>query len=374
MLNQLLKAMVVMDASDLYLVHGSPPVLRVHGEARTAQLPSLGPADVDAVLRGILSSAQLAIFDAEHELNCAFDQPGLGRFRVNVYRERGSMAGVFRRIHDTVPSLHDLGMPPIVEHCAMARRGLILVVGSAGSGKSTLLASMVAMRSQKSTGHILTIEDPIEFLHTHNRSLVTQREVGGDTNSFASALKNALRQAPDVIMIGEIRDQVSMEAALSLAEAGHLCVATLHANSADQAIERVMGFFPNSRHDQIMAQFALVMVAVFSVRLVPAVGGGRAAAVEALVSSDRIRSLLVAGSVDRIKLAMAEAADGSGTFDDALRVLVRRGRIMPDDAVANADSPNNLRLHLDQDQLKEGPADLPAMSSVRLRPTPAAVS
>ncbi|HEY8039967.1 MAG TPA: PilT/PilU family type 4a pilus ATPase, partial [Polyangiaceae bacterium] len=278
------------------------------------------------------------------------ERPGPGgRFRVNVFRQRGEVGMVVRLVRTEIKSLDELSLPGSLGDIAMSKRGLVVLVGSTGSGKSTTLAAMIDHRNATETGHIITVEDPIEFMHAHKRCVVTQREVGIDTRSYGEALKNTLRQAPDVILIGEIRDVETMEAAISFAETGHLCLTTLHANNANQAIERILNFFPTARHHEILMQLSLNLRAVVSQRLVAAVGGGRAAALEILLDTPRIKDLVKRGEIDVVKDAMEQGGvEGCQTFDGALLSLVAAGRVSPDEALRHADSPNNLRLKIEQ--------------------------
>jgi twitching motility protein PilU len=281
------------------------------------------------------------------EMNMAMSLPGVSRFRVNIFRQRGSAGMVVRRVKAEVSSLAELGLPDILKDITMSKRGLVLVVGATGSGKSTTLAAMVDHRNATESGHIITIEDPIEFVHRHKKSIVTQREVGFDTHSFQAALKNTLRQAPDVILIGEIRDTETMEAAVTFAETGHLCLGTLHSNNANQAIERIMNFFPLERHAQIYLQLSLNLRSIISQRLIPSLKGKRVAALEILLDTPRIRDLIRKGDVDILKEAMEQGVqDGCQTFDQALFMLYKEDQIGLDQALINADSANNLRLKI----------------------------
>jgi len=273
--------------------------------------------------------------------------PGVSRFRVNVFRQRGSAGMVIRRVKAEVSSLGELNLPDILKEITMSKRGLVLVVGATGSGKSTTLAAMVDHRNATESGHIITIEDPIECVHRHKKSIVTQREVGFDTHSFQSALKNTLRQAPDVILIGEIRDTETMEAAVTFAETGHLCLGTLHSNNANQAIERIMNFFPLERHAQIYLQLSLNLRSIISQRLIPSLDGKRVATLEILMDTPRVRDLIRKGDVDILKEAMEQGVqEGCQTFDQALFMVYKEGKISLDQALINADSANNLRLKI----------------------------
>jgi twitching motility protein PilU len=294
-----------------------------------------------------MNERQLTEFASTCEMNMAMALAGVSRFRVNVFRQRGSIGMVIRRVKADVASLDELQLPGILKDISMSKRGLTLVVGATGSGKSTTLAAMVDYRNKTEAGHIITIEDPIEFVHRHKKSIVTQREVGFDTHSFQAALKNTLRQAPDVILIGEIRDTETMEAAISFAETGHLCLGTLHSNNANQAIERIMNFFPPERHAQIYLQLSMNLRCILSQRLIPSLDGKRAAALEILLDTPRIKDLIRRADVDTLKEGMEQGVqEGCQTFDQALFVLYKEGKISLDQALINADSANNLRLKI----------------------------
>jgi len=282
-------------------------------------------------------------------MNLAIASERLGRFRINVYRQRGVVGVVIRQIKTRIPTLDELGLPPVLKDIAMSRRGLVLVTGATGSGKSTTLAAMIDYRNENSTGHILTIEDPMEFIHSPREGIGSQREGGCETVSFNEALRNTLRQAPDVILIGEVRDAETMEAAITFSETGHLCLATLHSNNANQAIERVMNFFPASRHPEIFLQLSLNLRGIISQRLVPGVDGKRVAALEILIDTPYVKELIKRGEVDKLKEAMENSTqEGGQTFDQALFDLYAQGRISEEQALANADSANNLRIRIKQ--------------------------
>ncbi|MBC7975566.1 MAG: PilT/PilU family type 4a pilus ATPase [Myxococcales bacterium] len=340
--------MTKVEASDLYVTADSPPVFRIDGVGYPAKHP-LTDDQVAQMAHSLLGAAQRDEFTRLLEMNLALALDSGGRFRANLFRQRGAIGMVIRRVHTKIQSLADLNHPPILAEIMRSKRGLVLVVGGTGSGKSTTLAAMIDHRNQSETGHIITIEDPVEFLHAHGRCVVTQREVGIDTLSYRDALKNALRQAPDVILIGEIRDAETMESAIAFAETGHLCVSTLHANNANQAIERVLNFFPPTRQHEIRLQLALNLRAIVSQRLVPALPDGRAAVLEILLDTPRIRELIKRGETDAIKDAMAQGTnEGCATFDAALFTLVKAGRIAEREALQAADSPNNLRIRIDR--------------------------
>lgn len=345
-LQRLLCAMVDRLASDLFLSPGAPPCLKVDGKMVTLGETRLDVAQVRELVLAAMNETQRARFEAEHEANFALSLPGKGRFRISAFYQRSQMAMVVRRIEVSVPQLESLGLPDAVARLMSLKHGLVLVVGGTGSGKSTSLAAMIQQRNETHGGHIICIEDPIEFVHPHRRGIVTQREVGIDTDSFEVALKNTLRQAPDVIMIGEIRTRETMEYALAFAETGHLCLATLHANNADQALERIIHFFPAERHEQVWMDLSLNLHAVVAQRLLPRVDGeGRAVAVELLLRSPLVADLLRNGRVDELKEVMKRShQQGMQTFDQALCRLCRQGLIREEVALAHADSANDLRL------------------------------
>ncbi len=332
------------EGSDLYLSTGARPMVRVNGVMTPLGEP-LPNGAVAGLLDGAISDAQRAEFGAKPELNFAVSEPGLGRFRVNAFRQRGEVSIVARSIKTDIPSIASLGLPPLLKKLSMAPRGLILFVGATGSGKSTSLASMVDYRNANAAGHIITIEDPIEFVHRHKQSIVNQREVGMDTDSYQDALENTLRQAPDVILIGEIRSRETMEHAIAFAETGHLCLSTLHANNANQALDRIINFFPEERRDQLLMDLSLNLRAIVSQRLVKTPDAKRTAAVEVLLGSPRVSDLIRQGEVGLLKEAMEQAAtEGMVTFDSALLELWKAGTITVEEALRNADSENNLRL------------------------------
>jgi twitching motility protein PilU len=349
----LLKVMVDRDASDLYLTVASPPMCRVNGEVQPVGEEAFTPENLEPLARAIMNENQWKEFNEQMEMNLALSYPQLARFRVNAFRQRGSVGMVIRRIKVEIQSLEQLGLPSILADISMTKRGLILLVGGTGTGKSTTLAAMIDHRNSNSAGHIITVEDPIEFVHRHKKSIVNQREVGFDTLSFQDALKNAMRQAPDVILVGEIRDTETMEAAITFADTGHLCFATLHGTNANQAFERILNFFSEARHEQILMQLSLNLRAIVSQRLIPTVDGGRAAALEILLDTPRIKDLIKKGAVDTLKDAMEHGIrEGCQTFDQALLVLYKEGKITLDQALINADSANNLRLKIKVEGLK----------------------
>jgi twitching motility protein PilU len=346
-IQKLLKVMMDQDASDLYLMAGAPPGYRINGIIKRLGDQNLAPATAEQLANSLMNEQQKKEFANEMEMNLSAAYPGLGRFRVNIYRQRGTVGMVIRQITTEIASVDDLGLPEIFKDISMSNRGLVLMVGATGSGKSTSLAAMVDWRNSNQAGHIITIEDPVEFMHRHKKCFVTQREVGSDTVSFQAALKNTLRQAPDVILLGEIRDRDTMEHAIAFAETGHLAMATLHANNANQALERVINFFPEERHQQVYMNLAMNLKAILSQRLVKTIDGKRIAAIEILINTPRIADLILKGEVDSIKEAMEEGAQyGMFTFDQALLQLWRDGKISDVEALRNADSANNLRLKM----------------------------
>ncbi|MBA2538269.1 MAG: PilT/PilU family type 4a pilus ATPase [Deltaproteobacteria bacterium] len=367
-MRSLLDHMVKVDASDLYITAGSPPVFRIDGVGYPAK-GQLDGETVGLMADTLLTSAQQAEFAHKLEMNLALAN-GPARFRVNMFRQRGAVGMVIRLVRTKIKTLAELGMPPVLSQIMRSKRGLILVVGGTGSGKSTTLAGMIDDRNRNATGHIVTIEDPVEFVHEHQQCIVTQREVGIDTLSYKDALKNTLRQAPDVILIGEIRDAQTMESAIEFAETGHLCLATLHANNANQAIERVLNFFPHERQHEIKLQLSLNLRAIVSQRLVPSVNNGRAAALEILLDTPRIKDLVKKGEIESIKDAMEQGTnEGCCSFDQALFDLVTLGRIDESEALKAADSPNNLRLQIDRYRRTGGqPADEPQLKLVSTKP------
>ena len=363
-LDELLTGLARQKGSDLYLTAESAPLYRVDGATVAAAQETWGPEQVEQVIRAVLSPGEQADFDRTHELNVARMVPGIGRFRLNVFRQRGQIRLVARLIPIDFPDATQLGLPPVLCELIMQKRGLILVTGATGSGKSTTLAALVDHRNVHSRGHILTIEDPIEFVHPHKGCVITQREVGVDTESFAAGLKSALRQAPDVILIGEMRDLETVETALHFSETGHLVLGTLHANNANQAVERVMNFFPQESHAQIYQQLALNLRGIVSQRLVPKPDGrGRVAAIEVMLNSPRVADLVGKGDIASLKAAIeANAQDGSRSFDQALYELHRQGSITLEEALRQADSANNLRLKIKMEGAGGTPAERPKFS------------
>jgi len=346
-IRQLLQVMVEQDASDLYLMAGAPPGYRINGVIRRLGETEINPAIIERLADKLMNEKQKGDFAMHMEMNLSAAISGLGRFRVNVYRQRGTVGMVIRQITTEIPTLDGLKLPGIFKDIAMSKRGLVLMVGATGSGKSTSLAAMVDWRNSNQAGHIITIEDPVEFMHPHKKCYVTQREVGSDTISFSNALKNTLRQAPDVILLGEIRDREVMEHAIAFAETGHLAMATLHANNSNQALDRILNFFPEELHQQVYMNLSMNLRGILSQRLVKTVDGKRAAAIEILINTPRIADLILKGDVGAIKEAMeAGGQHGMRTFDQALFQLWQNGQISEIEALRNADSANNLRLKM----------------------------
>jgi len=342
-----LKTMVEQDASDLYLSVGAPASAKINGQLTPLEAGELTPEQVKSTAWSIMNAEQIAEFEHKPEMNLAISESGVGRFRVNIFRQRNSISMVIRNIKTDIPDWKLLGLPEVLTDVIMEKRGLVLFVGATGSGKSTSLASLIDYRNTNSAGHIITIEDPVEFVHSHKKSIVNQREVGVDTDCYEDALKNTLRQAPDVILIGEIRDRETMEHALAFAETGHLAISTLHANNANQALDRIINFFPEDRRNQLLLDLSLNLRAFVSQRLIKTVDGKRAAAVEILLGTPLVQDMIRRGDVHEIKEVMQKSENlGMQTFDGALYHLVEAGKISVDEAMKNADSPNNLRLKL----------------------------
>ena len=345
-IHDLLRAMVGKKASDLFLTAGFPPAFKLDGNMTPVSSQSLTAIHTQELARAIMNDRQASEFERSKECNFAINPPGIGRFRVNAFVQQGRVGLVLRTINTTIPRIEDLGLPEILKDIVMTKRGLVILVGATGSGKSTSLAAMIGYRNENSQGHIITIEDPIEYVHEHRNCVVTQREVGVDTEWWEIARKNTLRRAPDVILIGEIRDRETMEHAITFAETGHLCMGTLHANSSNQALDRVINFFPEERRAQLLMDLSLNLKGFISQRLIPKrEGKGRAAAIEILLNSPLISDLIFKGDVHEIKAIMAKSRElGMQTFDQALFELYEAGQISYEDALRNADSMNELRL------------------------------
>ncbi len=349
-----LKVLAEKGGSDLYFSTGAPPSAKFNGALKPLGKDPAPPGWVDSLAQEIMNDKQKAEFRDKPEMNLALSLPEIGRFRVNIFKQRNEVSMVIRNIVTEIPNKDDLGLPGVLSEVIMAKRGLILFVGGTGSGKSTSLAALIDYRNTHSKGHIITIEDPVEYIHPHKGCIINQREVGMDTDSFADALKNTLRQAPDVILIGEIRDRETMEHALAFAETGHLAISTLHANNANQALDRIINFFPEERRPQLLNDLSNNLQAFVSQRLIPTVDGKRCAAIEILLNSGRVADLIKQGAVTEIKEAMEKSeAMGMRTFDSALYHLHMAGKISLEEALKNADAENNLRLRIELGQKGE---------------------
>ncbi|MDI5933272.1 PilT/PilU family type 4a pilus ATPase [Halomonas kalidii] len=355
-LHQLLDIMVQREASDLLISVNAPPTLKMTGQLTALGDQALSVQQVNELVGASIPEGLRARFQAEREANFALSLSGRGRFRVSAFQQRNQLAMVIRRIAFDIPHLEELSLPPVLGELANIKRGLVFVVGGTGTGKSTTLASMIQQRNETIGGHIISVEDPIEYVHPHRKAIINQREVGIDTDSFEVALKNTLRQAPDVILIGEVRTRETMEHALTFAETGHLCLATLHANNANQALDRIIHFFPHERHEQIWLDLSLNLQAIVAQQLLPTVDGGRCPAIEILLKSPLIGDLVRKGEVTEIKNVMARSRDlGMQTFDQALYDLFRAGKITEEVALVHADSANDLRMMIKYgDQNSEG--------------------
>jgi twitching motility protein PilU len=345
-MHDLLRAMVAKKASDLFITAGFPPAIKLDGKMTPVANQPLTPQHTSELTRAMMNDKQAQEFEGTKECNFAISPGGIGRFRVSAFVQQGRIGMVLRTITTTIPKFEDLNLPAVLKDVVMTKRGLVIVVGGTGSGKSTSLAAMIGYRNENSYGHIITIEDPVEYTHDHKNCVITQREVGVDTDSWHAALKNTLRQAPDVILIGEIRDRDTMDYAIAFAETGHLCMATLHANSANQALDRIINFFPEERRHQLLMDLSLNVRALISQRLIPKKDGkGRAAAVEIMLNSPLISDLIFKGEVHQIKEIMKKSRElGMQTFDQHLFELYENGSISYEDALRNADSLNELRL------------------------------
>ena len=360
--NSLLKLMVHKKASDLFITAGVAPSIKVNGKLTPVTQATLTPAQAREIVYSIMSPEQRQDFDSTHECNFAISASGIGRFRVSAFHQRNHAGMVLRKIETTIPTIEDLKLPPILRDLAMTKRGLVMFVGATGSGKSTSLAAMIGYRNHNSTGHIISIEDPIEFIHQHAGCIVTQREVGLDTESFEIALKNTLRQAPDVILIGEIRTRETMDHAIAFAETGHLCLATLHANNANQALDRIINFFPEDRRNQLLMDLSLNLKGIVAQQLIPAPDGqSRMLCAEILINTPLISDLIKKGEVHALKELMGKSRQhGMQTFDQALYDLYKDGRITYEDAINHADSANELRLMI---KLGDSKGDVETISS-----------
>ncbi len=360
--NSLLKLMVHKDASDLFITAGVAPSLKVNGKVNPVTQATLTPSQAREIVYSIMSPEQRQQFDSTRECNFAISASGIGRFRVSAFQQRNHAGMVLRKIETKIPTIEELHLPPILRDFAMTKRGLVMFVGATGSGKSTSLAAMVGYRNKNSTGHIVSIEDPIEYIHQHEGCIVTQREVGLDTDSFEIALKNTLRQAPDVILIGEIRSRDTMDHAIAFAETGHLCLATLHANNANQAMDRIINFFPDDRRNQLLMDLSLNLKAIVAQQLIPAPDGqSRVLCAEILINSPLAADMIRKGEVHTLKELMSKSREnGMQTFDQALYELYRDGKITYEDAINYADSANELRLMI---KLGDSKGDADAISA-----------
>lgn len=346
-IDQYLNILAKKDGSDLYLSTGAPPCAKFQGTLKPLSQDIYKAGEIEAIANELMDEEQRNVFKHELEMNLAISIHGVGRFRINIFKQRNEVSIVARNIKTDIPQFDSLGLPEILKDVVMSKRGLVLFVGGTGSGKSTSLAALIDHRNSSSGGHIITIEDPVEFVHKHKKSVINQREVGVDTRSYKAALKNTLRQAPDVILIGEVRDRETMEHALEFAETGHLAISTLHANNANQALERIINMFPEERRPQLLMGLSQNLRAFVSQRLLPTVDGKRCAAIEILLGTKTIQELILKGRFTEIKEIMEKSENlGMQTFDGALFKLYIAGKISFDDAIANADSPNNLRLRI----------------------------
>ena len=342
-----LRALVQNDGSDLYLTFNAPPAAKFQGQLKALSSEKMTSEQLQEVASFLMNDEQQAQFDKKPEMNLALDEPDIGRFRINIFKQRTHLAMVIRNIKVEIPNADDLGLPEILKETIMQKRGLVLFVGGTGSGKSTSLAALIDHRNANASGHIVTIEDPIEYVHPHKRSLISQREVGVDTDSYEDALENTLRQAPDVILIGEIRTEETMEHALAFAETGHLCLSTLHANNTNQALDRIINFFPEERHNQLLMDISINIQAFISQRLVPTIDGKRVAAIEILIGTPMVKDLIMKGDVMGLKEVMEKSEElGMQTFDSHIYKLYKQGVISLDEALKNADSASNLQVRI----------------------------
>lgn len=357
-IDKLLTVMVEKGASDLFITAGVPPSIKIHGKVVPVTSSPLSPEKTRETVLGVMNENQRRDFIRDKECNFAISARGIGRFRVSAFYQRNLAGMVLRRIETTIPRIEDLGLPESIKEIAMTKRGLVIFVGATGAGKSTSLAAMIGHRNRNSKGHIISVEDPIEYIHQHDGCIVTQREVGIDTESFEIGLKNMLRQAPDVIMIGEVRSRETMEHAITFAETGHLCLCTLHANNANQALDRILHFFPSDRHRQLWMDLSLNLRAMIAQQLIPTPDGkGRRACVEVLINTPLVQDLIRKGDVPQLKSLMAKSTEqGMQTFDQALFELYKAGEITYEDGLAYADSANDLRLMIKLDNDNDGSA------------------
>ncbi len=368
MMQTLLKKLVAKGGSDLFITAGFPPAIKIDGEVHRAAQQELEPDQAAVLVRSIMNDRQARDFDATKECQFAINPQGIGRFRVSAFIQQGQVGAVLRTIITKIPTVEELELPGNLKEIAMTTRGLVIIVGATGSGKSTTLAAMVGHRNNSSRGHIVTIEDPVEYVHPHGNCVITQREVGVDTESWHAALKNTLRQAPDVILIGEIRDRETMEYGIQFAETGHLCLATMHANNANQALDRIINFFPEEKRSQLLMDLSLNVEALISQRLIPRQNGeGRVAAMEIMLASPLISDLIFKGEVARIKEIMAKSTRlGMRTFDQSLFALYEKGTISYEEVMRNADSKNELRLKIKLESKREKVLETSQSDSLKL--------
>jgi len=353
----LFKLMSDKQASDMFFTSGAPIQIKINGTVMPINSQALDPEQVKKICYELMTEAQIKEFETKHEMNFAQSGGELGNFRINIFRQKNTVAMVIRFVKPDVPAFESLGLPQVLKEVIMEKLGLILIVGSTGSGKSTTMASMIDYRNSTRTGHILTIEDPVEFIFKHKKSIVNQREVRVDTHTYENALISAMREAPDLLMVGEIRDRETLQSSLLFAQTGHLCMSTLHANNSYNALNRIIGFFPREARESLQADLSIALRCVISQRLVKTVDGKRAAAVEVLLNTKHIQELIKAGEINQIKDAMEQSlSPGSKTFEQALFDLYRSGRITMDEALANADSPSNLHNLISNAPKTEGAA------------------
>jgi len=342
-----LRTLVQNDGSDLYLTFNAPPSAKFQGDLKVLSQNKMTSEELEEIAKFLMNKDQQEQFEHKPEMNLALDEPDIGRFRINIFKQRTHLAMVIRNIKVDIPNADSLGLPPILKKIIMSKRGLILFVGGTGSGKSTSLAALIDHRNSNAAGHIVTIEDPIEYVHPHKKSLISQREIGVDTDCYEDALENTLRQAPDVILIGEIRTEETMEHALAFAETGHLCLSTLHANNSNQALDRIINFFPEERHNQLLMDIGINIQAFISQRLIPTIDGKRVAAIEILLGTPIIRDMITKGDIMGIKEVMEKSEElGMQTFDSHIYKLYKQGVISLEEALKNADSPSNLQVKI----------------------------
>jgi len=352
----LLKLMVTKKASDLFITAGVPPSIKIHGKVMPVTQRALTPEKAREVVLSVMNEEQRREFARLHECNFAISAAGIGRYRVSAFQQRNHVGMVLRRIETTIPTIEELRLPNILKKISLTKRGLVIFVGATGTGKSTSLASMIGYRNRTTTGHIISIEDPIEFVHNHDKCIITQREVGIDTESFETALKNTLRQAPDVILIGEVRTSETMDYAVAFAETGHLCMCTLHANNANQALDRILHFFPREKHNQVLMDLSLNLRAIVAQQLIPTPDGkGRRPAIEIMINTPLVSDHIRKGELHLLKDLMAKSNEqGMQTFDQSLFALFKSGEVTYEDALHHADSPNDLRLMIKLDSSDSG--------------------